>query len=233
MPELYIDQFSGWQLEHTVLSWDIAKVSDWSAYIILNVYGFYQIRCNPAHPEIITDMVPRSTGKMKYEVVFIRRFEKNTDYPTQMAEIDRVYTSLKKKNGKTPTTLLVDRTGIGECVYDCLRHLHPIGITFTAGDKPSTKSGGFNCPKKDIVSAIQRALGYGELRISMELPLASVLIEEAVHFEATITNSDRVVLKHRDGENDDILLSLGLALWYSYYISKNKLRTFPKSQIGL
>ena len=74
--------------------------------------------------------------------------------------------------------------------------------------------GGTNVPKKDVIAAIQVLLQTNRLSITRELPLADVLIRELADYQVKITASANEAFgAWRDGQHDDLVLALGIALW--------------------
>lgn len=232
---MHISDFSGWKPTNTYLSIDLGKVMDYTALTVLDEFEWCEVTKSITHPEVVTSLVPQPTGKVKYELTGLKRFERGTSYPKQVAGVTSIFKGLKSTVGP-PVTLVLDATGVGSAVADLFRTggLHPVEISITGGEKASSRPWGFNVPKGELISAIQRVIGTAELKISAELPLAGVLVEEATRMEAKQSpTTGNVTFRHRDGEHDDLVLALAQAVWLARHRRRGKLRTMTKGQLGL
>jgi len=228
-----LEDLAEWRHTATVLAVDLGKLQDYTAISIINQFDRYAVP-NPARAMAVTRLHPRVTGEVRYEVPYLRRLPLGTDYVQQVATVDRLYGELKRRCKPRPT-LVIDATGVGQPVADMFRHggLQPIEIWFSGGNQPTTRPFGWNVPKRDIISALQRTIGRGELKIANQIPEAAVLVNEAVRMQAVQQPSGYVRFEHREGEHDDLLLSLGIGLWYLYQMRKYALRTMPAERLGL
>ncbi len=117
--------------------------------------------------------------------------------------------------------LLVDATGLGKPVIDMLKradhqsYLEPVFIT---GGSAVTKSNGtWHVPKRNLVSTVQVLLQSQRIKIASKLPQASTLVQELQNFRAKISDAGHdsygAANDWRVGNNDDLVLSLAIALW--------------------
>lgn len=114
-------------------------------------------------------------------------------------------------------TVVVDRTGVGPAVTDLLKKsgVSHVGVSITAGNRETIERGGYNVPKRNLVSALQVAFSTGRLKIAKGLALATVLKEELLNFKLKIN----VATGHdsygawRENEHDDLVLAAALAVW--------------------
>ncbi|MEJ7810414.1 MAG: hypothetical protein WKG32_08375 [Gemmatimonadaceae bacterium] len=131
-----------------------------------------------------------------------------------------------RPNSYTPVTvvkrappLVVDFTGVGRPVVDMLRadKLEPVAVTITGGDQVTRDGLAWRVPKRDLVGALQVLLQSKRLRIARELPSAAVLVDELLRFRVKI-NPDTAHDSYgswREGEHDDLVLALALAVWWA------------------
>jgi len=165
------------------------------------------------HP-FVPSLQARPTGEIWYEVPYLQRLPLNTDYVEQVRTIRGIYAELKAKCGGPAPVLVLDATGVGEPVCDLCQGqgLNPVRIWFSGGNRVTSRPNGFTVPKGEIVGALHRAIGRRELKISAAIPEAATLIEEATRMEAVQNPSGHIRYSHREGEHDDLVLSVGIGL---------------------
>ncbi len=230
-----LSDFSGWRPTNTYLSVDLGKVQDWTALVVLNEFEWCEVQKSISHPEVVTSLAPQPTGAVKYELTGLKRLELGTPYPEQVGAVTTIYQRLKTTVG-VPVHLVLDATGVGGAVADLFKSggLNPVEIVITGGDKVNRRRGGFNVPKGELISAVQRCIGCGELRIAAELPLAPVLLEEATRMEVKQNpTTGNLSFRHRDNEHDDLVLALAQGLWLARQRRRGRLQSFPKRRLGL
>lgn len=120
-------------------------------------------------------------------------------------------------------SLVIDQTGVGPFGLDPFteRGLDPVGIVIHGGDAVShPRADTFRVPKRDLASAVYNLLEAGRLRVAPQLKDASVLKAELGNFRIKIKANghdsyeagDGVIW--REGEHDDMVLSVACGLWY-------------------
>jgi len=98
--------------------------------------------------------------------------------------------------------------------------LDPVAVTITGGDAVSHDGPDFRVPKRDLVGALVVALQNNRLKIARSLPDAETLTAELLNFKVKIN----VKTAHdsyeawREGQHDDLVLSVGLAVWLGDYL---------------
>ena len=150
-----------------------------------------------------------------YHVRHLERPELGTSYP---AIVDRVQALMRSPELRGQAALVVDATGVGRPVVDLFRKakLRPVAITITGGNEVTSVSGGFNVPKRDLITTLQVLFQSGDLKVASRLPLAQVLVQELLNFKVKIN----VKTAHdsyeawREGVHDDLVLAVALAAWY-------------------
>jgi hypothetical protein len=82
--------------------------------------------------------------------------------------------------------------------------------TITAGHKVGDRT----VPKKDLVGAVQAALGTRRLKIAPDLPLADTLRKELEAFRVKVSpDRNETFESWRERDHDDLVLGLALAVW--------------------
>lgn len=119
-----------------------------------------------------------------------------------------------------PTNLIVDGTGVGIAVVDTLRKagLGCVSVTIHGGDAVSRDGNEYRIPKRELVAVLQVLLQMRRLGISNQIPLAEVITRELENFRAKITLTGHDTYgagaDWRDGNHDDLVLSVAMAAWY-------------------
>lgn len=208
------------------MGWDPALAPDWSAYDILR-----QVRYEPDQPPF-------------YQVVALDRFPQGTPYPRQvdtmrmlMAGVTQ-YAIRERRQVLLPgrvrePQLVMDSTGVGRAVVDMTREkgLKPTALEITAGMDATQGQGCLRVPKRQLVSLGQVMLQTDRLQIAGKLRHARTLTDELLHFKVKI---DPVTAHDsygtwREGEHDDLVLAVLLALWWAEWEGKAAKRVDPKA----
>lgn len=151
-----------------------------------------------------------------YTIVHLARPPLKTAYP-ELVRITRE-TVDHPKLVEAGRDLVVDATGVGRPVVDMLREkgLEPRPVTITAGQQQTMGDDGFwHVPKRVLVSMLAIVLQTERLHVVRTLPLASVLTREMLNFKVKIsTHANDSYEAWRDGEHDDLVLSVALAVWW-------------------
>jgi hypothetical protein len=120
--------------------------------------------------------------------------------------------------GNPPATLIVDATGVGHPVCDLLTEAgvrHP-RVSITSGAQV-TKPQGVNhwgVPKSLLIQHVDAEMQSGRLRFAASLRESDALRSELQNFQRHISTAGRSQFAAREGQNDDLVLSLSLALWW-------------------
>jgi hypothetical protein len=118
-------------------------------------------------------------------------------------------------------TVLVDHTGVGVAVVEELRNAGSpcVGLTVTAGDQATHEDDNYRVPKRELVTRTQVVMETRRLKIASQLPLADTLVAEFDNFRVrkiALTGNDSygAGADWRDGNHDDLVLSVAMALWW-------------------
>jgi hypothetical protein len=170
-----------------------------------------------------TSLRPVEVAPPRYVVKYIQRCELGTDYPTiveDLAALMRRPPLCQPASKCTEQTKLIfDETGVGAPVGDLLRKSgispRPVGIVITAGHGASRTRDGWRVSKLQIVSVLSALLHCGRLKISAQLAESRALIDELQNFRVTYTEAANVQFGARTNRHDDIILSLGVGVWFA------------------
>ena len=103
-------------------------------------------------------------------------------------------------------------------------------ITITGGDQVTRDGRDTRVPKRDLVGVVQALLQTGRLKIAPDLPLTATLTAELMNFRATISaaghDSYGAGQDWRDGNHDDLVLALALAVWDAQHGTTGVVRSY-------
>jgi hypothetical protein len=185
--------------------------------------------------------VPGTYGKQgTYDVVALHRW-RDCPYTEVPAKVEAVRRGIRQAHldaafaetgeasrGGPAVDLVADQTGVGVAVVDLLRDagLRPVAVTIHGGDAviEVAPEAEYRVPKRDLAGAVQVALQRRRLRVVEGLTHAATLRGEMDNFRARIglTGHDSYGAgeEWRDGNHDDLVLSVALALWWGEYRDK-------------
>jgi hypothetical protein len=150
-----------------------------------------------------------------YDARYIEQFKLGTPYPRI---VEAVGVLLDREPLAGDCTLAIDHTSVGRPVYDMFlaESRQPIGVTITGGVSwhidPNDRYQ-WHCSKIMLVGTVQRILQSGRLRIGAKLPHASTLQKELRDFRVKISKAANETYEAREGQHDDLVLALAIALF--------------------
>lgn len=148
----------------------------------------------------------------------LQRFPLGTRYPDI---VETVRQMLSRPPLQRDCHLVFDETGVGRPVGDLLRSLRigcrVTGVTIHGGDSVTSdvSTSSLRVPKRDLVSSVQLLIQQRRLKFAETLLGAELLRQELASFRVHIsleTGHDSYGAG-RSGENDDLVLAVGLACW--------------------
>ncbi len=153
--------------------------------------------------------------QVRYALPYLERPPLGTPYP---AIIGRLKELIARLPDYERLKIVVDRTGVGRPVVDLMRKekLSVIPVTITAGGSVTgSVFGGYNVPKRELVSNLAIILQAGRLKISNALPGAAQLVEELQNFKMKITLAGNETYEAwRESDHDDLVIATAMACWY-------------------
>jgi hypothetical protein len=130
---------------------------------------------------------------------------------------------------------VLDATGVGRPVLDLFRSadLSPLAVTITGGDKVTGNlAHAVRVPKCDLVNALLLSMQAGSLTIAQDLEHARTLARELAEMRVKISNAGHDSYGvWRDGEHDDLVLALALAVWTAER-TPSRLRPVKQARTG-
>mgnify|MGYP000935357179 CR=1 FL=1 len=162
------------------------------------------------------DGLNREFWEDHYFVQHLERPELKTAYPEIVRLIERTVRHPKLAG---QCELVVDATGVGRPVVDMMREhdLSPIPVTITGGQALTMGTDAFwHVPKRMLVSSMAIVLQSGRLHIPKRLSLSATLAREMLNFKVKISAAAHDSYgEWRDGEHDDLVLAVALAVWWA------------------
>jgi hypothetical protein len=146
-----------------------------------------------------------------YRINHLERLPLKTPYPAQVARIGFIMSRLPRA-----ASLVVDFTGVGRGIFDMLvdSGLSPVGVTLTGGFNVNWAGETASVPKSTLISRLVAGLHAGELFVHGGLKDWPTLRRELLNFRPEVTRGGSETWNARSGEHDDLVLALGLAVWY-------------------
>jgi hypothetical protein len=180
------------------------------------LHEFYLgLDCGQAQDYSALSILQRQANR--YDVVHLERLPLDMPYPQQIEHIHRIWH--KKPISTANKVLAIDYTGVGRPIVDLAqdRGLRPIGVAITGGNSVSWNEDKTRAsvPKRDLIAGLQIAAQNDCLKVATGLEFGPVLADELQSFKVRIdprTAHDSYG-SWREGQHDDLVLSLAIALW--------------------
>jgi hypothetical protein len=153
------------------------------------------------------------TPPYTYTVPHLERFRLGTLYPA-IVDATRALLQLSPLFGESQ--LVIDLTGVGLAIGDLFRLQGQafVGIVITGGVAWHRESWEeWHVSKHLLVSTTQKILSSGALAVSQTLPGADTLRQELRDFRVKVTKAVGEVYEAREGQHDDLVLALAIALF--------------------
>lgn len=200
-----------------IFSVDFGNLGDYTAYSVIEAEEKWE------SPEVNGIKRMKQRAHYVFKVRYLERVSAEMSYPEIIKDI-----KTKLKHPKVAgSQLVVDGTGVGLPVLQEMQEqgLNPIGICITGGQNVGewkARSGsrlGYTVPKRDIVTTLQNAFASRRLIIPRKLAHADAFVEELVNFKLKISrNGSDTYEAWRESIHDDLVLSVGIGVWYVAYV---------------
>jgi hypothetical protein len=215
---------------------DLGQSADYTALAVIEEQafdGFSGTWVSPAnlHPDVLAHHYKRAKreGRPPHPPLHLRhisRFELGTPYPDIVAHVKRMLDSLPIAD--MPTSLVIDKTGVGAAVVDSFvaAGMNPIAITIHGGGAVTMENARgkyahrhYRVPKRDLVTTMQVLMQRRRLLIPAAIALGDVLKTELRNFRVKIDpRTAHDSYEHwREGDHDDLVLATAMACWFREY----------------
>lgn len=191
---------------------DVGQVNDWTAISVIE-----RIRAVP-RPDVHRTVVEEARQEARatptrLDLVHLQRIPLGTYYPKQV----EIIANLLQQPILSGVTSYMDITGVGRGPFDMLkaakvRNLHGVMITGSRGEAKQQPYG-WSVGKAELVNRVQIEMQTGRLGFAQELELADTLERELMEFRVQINSHGNQEFKAREGQNDDLVLSVSYAVF--------------------
>lgn len=187
-----------------ILSLDPAQLRDWSALAAVDM----QYR--------------KEEGRFGYDLVAMNR-KQGLPYDQIVDWVVRT-TKNPAFNQRQPPEFLLDSTGVGVAVRDMLaaKGVRLKAITITSGESYSRQGPIFHVGKARLIGTFLGAFDAGKVRVNPNMPIWPAVEREMLSFRAEMSAQGRLRMEAEQGENDDMLFALAMAVWYGEEILRGK-----------
>ena len=182
---------------------DLGQANDYTAFCVLEVRTLWSV---DGHS---TARKPRGT---EYRLVHLERLPLGTSYVDQAARIAWLMGQPDLQRAR----LGIDATGVGRAVCDLFRDagLEFTPVMITGGMDAERRGTTWFVPKMQLISLLQARAHDETLVASRDLELGKVLEAELQDFRLRrYTSTGQMTFNARAGKNDDLVLSVAVALW--------------------
>jgi len=146
----------------------------------------------------------------RYSCVGVRRWQLGTPYPDVVREVR----ATMERDDLRGARLVVDASGVGMPVVDWMREsgIQHTPVMIVGGTGQSVDNSGLWRVAKHLLVGIAQHL-FRE-RMLVFASGMDVLLDELTKYRVEVTKSGNEVYSAREGEHDDTVMALCLALWY-------------------
>jgi hypothetical protein len=185
-----------------IISLDPAQLKDWSAVAVIDM------KYVPFNP------VGSKAARFEYDLIAMNR-KQGLPYDQIVDWVVKTVNNPAFNKGE-PCAFLLDSTGVGVAVKDMLKAkgIRPKAITITAGDAYSRVGAEFHVGKARLIGKFLGAFDAGKVHVNPNMPIWSQVENEMLSFRAEMSAQGRVKMEAQQGEHDDMLLALAMAVWY-------------------
>lgn len=156
-------------------------------------------------------------GAEQFDLRHLERFPIGTRYPDQVRRVVELMAAPVFRDA----TLVVDQTGVGRPVVDMFREagLDLIAVTIHGGDVVTHEGLDYRVPKRDLVMAAVTIMQSRRFKVVRSLAEAQTFVKELLAFriKVNIRTGHDSYEAWRDGDHDDLVLSVALACWYAQH----------------
>ncbi len=196
-----------------VLGVDIGRVQDHTAVALVE------------KREFLTDFDPRGVAYRKEKRLAVRYLERmplGTSWPEVVRRLRDIQRSLDAP--EKMRTMVVDATGVGDPVVSMIRdaklvwNVQAVNITGGIEVSKSQTKGGYNVPKRDLITNLQLLMQQRRLKVAGGIPEAALLAKEmqAMQVRQSTFGQEQFAC-WREKEHDDLVLATALACWWATF----------------
>jgi hypothetical protein len=210
---------------YRIVGVDLGQARDWTA---ISVIERHHVPSAPAFNEEhrtangLPTLRARQPLAVEYHLRHLERPALGTPYPDVVARIVALVKALGGEMG-----VVLDATGVGRPVAEMLwrelaggldgtdTRVRPCSVTITGGDSVTRVPGGYRVPKRDLVTCPLVLMQSKRLKVAEGLALKNTFVRELLAFrlKINISTGHDSYEAWREGDHDDLVLSVALACW--------------------
>ncbi len=161
----------------------------------------------------------RQQVEERFAVRGLQRLPLGMDYTVQA---ERIRALLLSPPIRGQAELVMDDAGVGAPVADHVTthgKLTPVRVTLTGTGTEVRRHARrkYTVPKITLVSHLDARLNTQELIFAADLNARDEIKDELVNFQRHVTSAGKATFEARASKHDDIVLSVGFALWWCLY----------------
>jgi hypothetical protein len=185
-----------------IISLDPAQLRDWSAVAVVDMH-----------------MVPEKR-QFHYNLIAMNR-KQGLPYDQIVDWVAGVLKKPEFMKGQPPEFVL-DATGVGVAVNDMFRakRIRARAVTITAGNTLNRQESTIHLGKARLIGTFLGAFDSGKVHVNPNMPIWPALEKEMLSFRAEMSEQGHAKFEAEQGEHDDMLFSLALAVWYGEEIKR-------------
>lgn len=192
---------------------DVGQVNDWTAIALLERVEAVPDIENLHHGVHGEARKEAAAIPLRLDLAHLERIPLGAPYPDQVARVQ----SLLRQPALGDVRSFLDMTGCGRPVFDMFKQarlprLSGVMITGAQGE-PARQDYGWNVGKAELVTRVQVEMQTGRLRFGRRIPDVDKLVAELKDFRAGRTSAGNMTFNAREGQHDDLVLALALAVF--------------------
>ena len=188
-----------------IISLDPAQLRDWSALCVVDM------QYRPEEKRFGYDLIGMNRKQgLRYDLI-----------------VDWVAGVLRRPefspDGKPPEFIL-DATGVGVAVRDMFaaKGVRLKAVTITVGEAYNRTGSLISIGKARLIGSFLGAFDAGKVRVNPNMPIWPALEREMLSFRAEMSAQGRAKFEAEQGEHDDMLFALAMAVWYGEEVLRGK-----------
>jgi hypothetical protein len=188
-----------------IISLDPAQLRDWSALCVVDM------QYRPGEKCFGYDLIGMNRKQgLRYDLI-----------------VDWVAGALLRAEfnpGGQPPEFVLDATGVGVAVRDMFaaKGIRLKAVTITAGEAYSRAGSLISIGKARLIGSFLGAFDAGKVRVNPNMPIWPALEREMLSFRAEMSAQGRAKFEAEQGEHDDMLFALAMAVWYGEEVLRGK-----------
>lgn len=166
----------------------------------------------------VAGMITEENLRDELHLMYLERIELGTSY---YKVVERIKSIMRDEYVSGDIVAVPDATGVGIPVVQMMRRegVSPIvAISIHGGNATSRNQdmGGYNVPKRDLVTALTLVVQSRRLKVASDIKHRAHLVHEMASFTMKSTSSGADTYEAlMEKDHDDLVMALAMAVWYA------------------